>query len=254
MSFLHRLALKSIMAAKKESVVKCAGDGANTMMKTTQNLAKADTSRVLVALDLKAAFPKVSRRAMLYNIEQTDADLAAVFSKWYTGTTENRMHYDSANTKISANNGVDQGCPLSTCDFSAAVDLVLRYPLAHICRLHDPGAKIFAHLDDWYLWIKPQNLVQTVAIIAEAPDQSTWPYSPPRHRCGEPLARTPFHLSFKTKSNSHSAVWEDIFKLMATSNPALLFWDSRPPWRKQHNRELPPHLRTSMPTDSMRRQ
>ena len=108
MSFLRRLALKSVMAAQKESVAKCAGplqygvgrpDGANTMIKTIQYLAEADNSRVLVALDLKAAFQNVSRREMLYSIAQTDADLAAVFSKWYTATTEHRMHYDSACTK-----------------------------------------------------------------------------------------------------------------------------------------------------------
>ena len=135
MSFLRRLALKSVMAAKKESVAKCAGplqygvgrpDGANTMIKTIEYLAEADNCRVLVALDLKAAFQNVSRRAMLYSIAQTDADLAAVFSKWYSGTTEHRMHYNSAYTKISANSGVDQGCPLSACGFSAVVDLVLR--------------------------------------------------------------------------------------------------------------------------------
>ena len=89
MSFLRRLALKSAMAAKKESVAKCAGplqngvgrpDGANTMTKTIQYLAEADNSGALVALDLKAAFQNVSRRAMLYSIAQTDADLAAVLS------------------------------------------------------------------------------------------------------------------------------------------------------------------------------
>ena len=54
MSFLRRLALKSVMAAKKESVAKCAGplqygvgpDGANTMIKTIQYLAEADPTRV----------------------------------------------------------------------------------------------------------------------------------------------------------------------------------------------------------------
>ena len=166
MSFLRRLAVKSVMAAKKESVAMCAGplqygvgrpDGANTMIKTIQYLAEADNSRVLIALDLKAAFQNVSRRTMLYSIAETDADLAAVFSMWYTGTTEHRMHYDSAYTKISANSKVDQGCPLSTCGFSAAVDPVLRSTL---CRLHDPGAKLFAYLDDWYLWIKPQSGVE----------------------------------------------------------------------------------------------
>ena len=96
------------MAAKKTSVAKCEGplqygvgrpDGANTMIKTIQCLAEADNSRVLVALDLKPAFQNVSRRAMLYSIAQTDADLAAVFFKWYTSTTEQRMHFDSAYTK-----------------------------------------------------------------------------------------------------------------------------------------------------------
>ena len=77
------------MAAKKESVAKCAGplqygvgrpDGANTMIKTIHSfLVEADPSRVLVALVLKAAFQNVSRRAMLYSIGQNDPDLAAVF-------------------------------------------------------------------------------------------------------------------------------------------------------------------------------
>ena len=118
MSSLHSLALESVTAAKLESVVKCAGllqygvgrpDGANTMIKTIQYLAEADSSRVLVALDLTAAFQTVSRRSTLHSIEQTDADLAAVFSKWSTGTTEHRMHYDSAYTKISANSGGGSG-------------------------------------------------------------------------------------------------------------------------------------------------
>ena len=177
MSFLRRLALKSVMAAKKESVAKCAGplqygvgrpDGANTMIKTIQYLAEADNSRVLVALDLKAAFQNVSRRAMLYSIAQTDADLAAVFSKWYTGTTEHRMHYDSSYTKISANSGVDQGCPMSACGFAAVVDPVLRSVMAQLCTHYDSGAKLFAYLDDWYLWIKPQFLLQTIAVITAA--------------------------------------------------------------------------------------
>ena len=177
MSFLRRLALKSVMAAKKESVAKCAGpfqygvgrpDGANTMIKTIQYLAEADNSRVLVALDLKAAFQNVSRRAMLRSIAQTDADLAAVFSRWYTGTTEHRMHYESAYTKITANSGVDQGCPLSACGFSAVVDPTLHSIMTELCNLYDPGAQLFAYLDDWYLWIKPQCLLQTIAVITAA--------------------------------------------------------------------------------------
>ena len=169
MSFLRRLALKSVMAAKKESVAKCAGplqygvgrpDGANMMIKTIQYLAEADNFRVFVALDLKAAFQNVSRRAMLYSIAQTDADLAAVFSTWYTGTTEHRMQYDSAYTKISANSGVDQGCRLSACGFSAVVDPSTSFQSwRSFCRLIMTQA--LNSLPTWTigtLWIKPQYL------------------------------------------------------------------------------------------------
>ena len=102
---------------------------------------------------------------MLHSIAQTDTDLAAVFSRWYTGTTEHRMHFDSAYTKITANSGVDQGCPLSACGFSAVVDPTLHSIMAELCTLYDSGAKLFAYLDDWYLWIKPQCLLQTIAVI-----------------------------------------------------------------------------------------
>ena len=132
------------------------------MIKTIQYLAEADNSRVLVALDLKAAFQKVSRRAMLYSIAQTDADLAAVFSKWYTSTTEYRMHYETAYTKISANSGMDHGCPLSACGFSAVVDPV------SFARITTQAPNSFAYLDAWYLWIKPQCLLQTIAVITTA--------------------------------------------------------------------------------------
>ena len=209
MSFLRRLALKSVMAAKKESVAKCAGpfqygvgrpDGANTMIKTIQYLAEADNSRVLVALDLKAALQNVSRRAMLHSIAQTDTDIAVVFSRWYTGITEHRMHYDSASTKITANSGVDQGCPLSACGFSAVVDPTLRSIMAELCTLYDSGAQLFAYLDDWYLWIKPQCLPQTIAVITQPlPDQSVLLYNPPEHKSGKAPAKDPIPLEFQDK-------------------------------------------------------
>ena len=78
------------------------------------------------------------------------------------------MHYDSAYTKITANSGVDQGCPLSACGFSAVVDPTLHSIMAELCTLYDSGAQLFAYLDDWYLWIKPQCLLQTIAVITAA--------------------------------------------------------------------------------------
>ena len=37
-----------------------------------------------------------------------------------------------------------------------------------LCTHYDSGAKLFAYLDDWYLWIKPQYLLQTIAVITAA--------------------------------------------------------------------------------------
>ena len=102
------------------------------------------------------------------SIEHTDPDLAAVFSKWYTGDAEHRMHFEASYTKITDNSGVDQGSPLSTCGFSAATKPVLRFVLADLCRLLDDGAKLFAYLDDWYLWIKQQCLNDALVPIAAA--------------------------------------------------------------------------------------
>ena len=131
---------------------------------------------------------------MLYSIEQTDADLAAVFSKWYTGTTEHRMHYDSAYTKISANSGVD-----------------LRRPLTpYFGQL----LRTFAHSmiqapNSFHTWMNGtcgsnrSTHCRQSPVSQWPPDQSTLPYSPPRHWYGDPPARTPFHLSSKTRSHSH---------------------------------------------------
>ena len=40
--------------------------------------------------------------------------------------------------------------------------------MSELCNLYDPGAQLFAYLDDWYLWIKPHCLLQTIAVITAA--------------------------------------------------------------------------------------
>ena len=123
MSFLRRLALKAVIAAKKTSITDAVGplqhgvgckDGANKMIKSIQYFAEADQSRVLVALDLKAAFRNVSRRQMLHSLSQYDPDLATVFSRWYTGSTTHRMHYDGSYTHITSQQRNRPGLPTVT--------------------------------------------------------------------------------------------------------------------------------------------
>ena len=133
-------------------------DGANTMIKTIKYFAEADPSHILVALD--------SPRAMLNNIEQTDPNLAAVFSRWYTGTTTHRMHLETSHVKISANSGVDQGWSLSVsaCDFPVAIDPVRQFVSTELRRLLDDGANLF----DQYIWIKPQFFPDALALVTAA--------------------------------------------------------------------------------------
>ena len=166
---------------------------------------------------------------MLFSIEQNDPDLAAVFSKWYTGTTEHRMHHDSAYTKISANSGVDQGCPLSTCGFSAASDPVLRFVLADIRGLHDAGAKLFAHLDDWNIWIHSTYCRHFALMVAAARSvnlelqqskSQVW-----RASCPDPI---PPELRDKVKLalsclGGHLQIQGDI-------EPSPIVLGGRPPW------------------------
>ena len=68
-------------------------------------------------------------------------------------------------------------------------------------------------------------LLQTIAVITAATRSVNLATTVHQDtRSGKALARTPFSLNYKTRSHSHSVAWEDIFKFMATSNPALLFW------------------------------
>ena len=175
MSFLRRLALKAIIAAKQSSVIEAAGalqhgvgckDGANKMIKSIQYFAEADQSRVLVALDLKAAFQNVSRRSMLHSLGQHDPDLATVFSRWYKGSSTHRMHYEGSYAHIQASSGIDQGCPLSPCGFAAARETISRAILAETKSRLDDGAKLWAYLDDWYIWIKSQHITQAIELIS----------------------------------------------------------------------------------------
>ena len=84
-SFLRRLALKAVIAAKQSSVIEAVGalqhgvgckDGANKMIKSIQYFAEADQSHVFgQRWTQRAAFQNVSRRAMMFSLGQHDYGL-----------------------------------------------------------------------------------------------------------------------------------------------------------------------------------
>ena len=201
------------------------------MIKTIQYLVEADNSRVLVALDLKAAFQNVSRRAMLYSIAQTDADLAGVFSKCTpaprsTECTANLLTLKSAPTVLWI-----RVVSCQRVDFQLLLTQYSVQSWRSFARITTQAPNC---LPTWTIGTCGSNRnasYRQLLLSQLPPDQSTLLYSPPRHKYGKALARTPFHLSSKTRSRSHLVVWEDTNKSMETLSPALLFWVSRPPWR-----------------------
>ena len=180
-SFLRRLALKTVMKLKKHVVADVVGklqygvgmkDGANKLIKCIQVLGQTDDTRVLVALDLKAAFQNVSRKQVMKVMKQADPMFAVVFQTWYTGSTEHRARFQDASFKrLVASSGLDQGCALAAFGFAAATNEKATEALQHIRSNMDGGADMFCYLDDWYLWVQPSKIEQAVDTIARAVDQ-----------------------------------------------------------------------------------
>ena len=172
------------------------------MIKSIQYFAEAIQSRVLVALDLKAAFQNVPRRAMMFSLGQHDPELATVFSRWYTGSTTHRMHYDGSYAHIQANSGIDQGCPLSPCGFAAAVEPISRAILAETRSKLDDGAKLWAYLDDWYIWIKPQHITEAIELISTATRTTNLELQPTKIHIWTASCNSPIPPAFQDKAKS----------------------------------------------------
>ena len=170
-------------------------DGANTMIKTIQHLAEADDSRVLVALHLKAAFQNVSRSAMLYSNAQTDADLAAVFSKWHAGK--------GCTTVLPTPISVPTAGWIRVV-LCQRVDFQL--PLTpYSIQFWRNFAHITTHaLNSLPIWTTGTSVFYRQSLSSQQPpDQSTLLCSPPRHRCGKTLART-HSTGFSRQSHTHT--------------------------------------------------
>ena len=165
MSFLRRLALKSVRAAKNESVAKCAGplqygvgrpDGANTMIKTIQYLAEAEPSKMCLAEQCCTVSRKPMRILQLSSLSGTPA----------TRSTDCTTILPTP--RLVPTVGWIRAVLCQRVAFQLPLTPLLRSVLAQLCTHYDSGAKLLAYLDDWYLWIKPQYLLQTIAVITTA--------------------------------------------------------------------------------------
>ena len=139
---------------------------------------------------------------MLHSLGQHDPDLATVFSRWYTGTTTHRMHYDGSYAHIQASSGIDQGCPLSPYGFAAAVDPISRHILTQTQQTLDSGARLWAYLDDWYIWIKPQHIPAAINLAANATLTINLELQPTKIQIWKASCTSPIPLDYLDKAKS----------------------------------------------------
>ena len=67
--------------------------------------------------------------------------------------------------------------------------------------------KLFAYLDDWYLWIKPQCLLQTIAVITAATRSVNLALQSTKTQVRKGSCLDPIPPEFQTRSHSHSVAW-----------------------------------------------
>ena len=201
-----------------------------------QYLAEADNFRVRVALDLKAAFQNVSHKAMLLILRKSMRTLELSFPS--CAQAPNRMHYHFAYTKINANNGVDQGCPLSACGFQLS-------PL-YFDQSWRKYTTIQALNSSLTTGIGGSNNSAYHGEVLPSLHHSTLLYILHPHNYRKVFSRTPFPLNFKTMSHtySHMELLGGHPQIHKTLNEALLFWESRLQHNAFRNANTPTNLNT----------
>ena len=194
------------------------------MIKTIQYFAEADNSRVLVALDLKAAFQKMCLAEQCCTVSRRLMRILQQFSP--SGTPA------PPSTECTTILPTPKSVPTAgwirvvLCQRVDSQQLLTQYFVQSWRSFAHITTQALNSSPTWTTGICGSNhsaYYRQLLSSLQPPDQSTLLYSPPRHRYGKALVRTPSHLSFKTRSHSHSVAWEDIYKSMETLSPALLF-------------------------------
>ena len=112
------------------------------------------------------------------------------------------MHYDGSYAHIQASSGIDQGCPLSPCGFAAAVEPISRAILSDTRSRLDSGAKLWAYLDDWYIWIEPRHITEAIELISTATRTINLELQPNKIQIWTATCNSPIPPAFQDKAKS----------------------------------------------------
>ena len=172
MSFLRRLALKAIIAAKNTSVTAAAGppqygggcqDGAHKVTNPSNTSGKPTKT--------ESWSPSTSRLPSRTYPDAPSCTVSGILTLTWPRCSPDETQappHTACITTILApihdSSGIDLGCPLSPCGFVARADPISRCILSETHRMRASGAKLWAFLDDWYIWIKPQHIPRQPSI------------------------------------------------------------------------------------------
>ena len=125
--------------------------GAEVMQKVLAAQAQRWPSAVVLSFDAANAFNTMSRSAVRAALEGTIPGLARACGWWYAQPTTH-IYWDERQQahEIIAEQGVDQGCPLSPALFSIALAPKLAALETHL-RASDDRARVYAYLDDLFI-------------------------------------------------------------------------------------------------------
>ena len=176
MSFLRKLALKAIIAAKKPSVMAAAGslqhrvgcqDGANKMIKSIHYFAEADPtaswslsiSRLLSNMSPGAPCCSAWSSTTLNWPRSSPDGTRAPPRTACISAVRTRTSTPAAESIRARSHRADSQLPSNLSQDSSSRKTKNRL---------DGGAKLWAYLDDWNIWIKPRHIRAAIERISNA--------------------------------------------------------------------------------------
>ena len=138
--------------------------GLEMLHKSISAEAEQSPDMAFVSLDLKSAFTRIRRRALLRRVRQRCPELESLVAQWYGRVTVHAAAgAGGASRKAEQQEGLDQGCPLSPALFSIGIGSEL-CAFRDYLRALDPRCKVWAYLDDAYFTVPKALLHQALAM------------------------------------------------------------------------------------------
>ena len=139
------------------------------------------------------------------------------------------MHYDKSYAHIQADSGIDQGGPFSPCGFAVAIEPISGAILAETRSNLDEGAKLWAYLDDWYIWIKPQHITEAIELISTATRTTNLELQPTKIQIWTASCNSPTPPDFQDKAKSTLKCLGAHLRIAGDSSGSPVELGSRPP-------------------------